>query len=1083
MKPPLSPALSPALPRPWIWPAVVMTIGVLLSVFVWQLTSHFVARKEAERFAFETNEATNIILEHIDSYQIALLGGVGLFAASDDVNRDGWRAFAQSLRTERYFPGIQGIGFAQHLFPTELDAHVADVRAEGFPAYSLRPAGERDDYTAIVFLEPFDERNRQAFGYDMFSEPTRHAAMARARDTNETILSGRVTLVQEIDEDVQAGFLMYVPVYRRHQPIGTVAERQAALHGYVYSPFRAGQLVRGIFPKGLERLRLQIHDGPQVTPEFLLFADPAPNQPSAHRHRRLFEARSVELYGRTWTLSFETRPAFFNTAELYLPTATLTVALLLSALFALLTWAQSNLRLKAKNLEGEIAARRDAENEAHRLNQELEQRVRERTSELNITALALRENEERMRLATTAAGIGVWVWEIDEQIQRWDDRMFAIHGLPPTSDLVVTHRDWQARVFPDDLEEQNARLVRTVSRKGRDQREFRIIRANDETVRFVQSAEMVIAKGDGTPSRVIGINVDITERKETEAKLHALNLDLEQRVEDRTRDFELARVATLSLLQDTEQQKQRVEEVLATQREIGEKLQAANAELAQASRHKDEFLANMSHELRTPLNAILGLSEAMLEQHGGPLSDRHVKSVTTISTSGQHLLELINDILDLSQIGAGSLKLCAESLEVEPFCESCLLLVRTQAMRKNLRILLSPTFETTHIFADPKRFKQVMVNLLTNAVKFTPPGGNIGLDVVALPTECAVRFTVWDTGIGIAAEDQSKLFRAFTQLDAGLNRAQEGTGLGLAMVAKLVELHGGRVSVESEVGQGSRFSVTLPQPQEVMPEVSPLPVPNRRDYRRVMLIEDDVNAREQIERYLGELNISTISKTLGHHVVETAAREQPDAILLDILLPDESGLTVLQRLKETPATRDIPVVLISVMDEPADSPAPDAAAYFTKPVTRTALAQFFQREAIKSSASTPPFPQPEPDRDQLILLAEDNETNIETIGGYLEETGYAMIFARNGLEAVRLTNAHHPSLILMDIQMPEMDGLAAIRKIRANESIPNVPIIALTALAMPGDRERCLEAGATEYISKPVKLRELVSLMKQLLTS
>jgi signal transduction histidine kinase len=235
-----------------------------------------------------------------------------------------------------------------------------------------------------------------------------------------------------------------------------------------------------------------------------------------------------------------------------------------------------------------------------------------------------------------------------------------------------------------------------------------------------------------------------------------------------------------------------------------------NAELAHASRLKDEFLANMSHELRTPLNAILGLSEMLLEQHAGPLTPRQVRSVTTVFTSGQHLLALINDILDLSKIEAGKLELNVAPIPVAEFCQSCLEFVRTQARQKTISVEFEPDGRVQVFSADPKHFKQVLVNLLTNAVKFTPPGGRIGLSVAAPAGEEVVRFTVWDTGIGIAPADAPKLFRAFTQIDSGLNREQEGTGLGLALVAKLVELHGGSVALASEPGRGSRFSVTLP---------------------------------------------------------------------------------------------------------------------------------------------------------------------------------------------------------------------------------------------------------------------------------
>jgi PAS domain S-box-containing protein len=509
-------------------------------------------------------------------------------------------------------------------------------------------------------------------------------------------------------------------------------------------------------------------------------------------------------------------------------------------------------------------------------------------------------------------------------------------------------------------------------------------------------------------------------------------------------------------------------------------LNQANADLAQGGRLKDEFLANMSHELRTPLNAILGLSEALLEQATGPLTPRQAKSIGIIATSGTHLLTLINDILDLSKVEAGKLELSPETLNLQDFCESCLLFVRTQAIQKNIGVAFEPGDRAVKFSADPKRLKQILVNLLTNAVKFTPEGGHIGLTVAESKDGDLLRFTVWDTGIGIAPADERKLFRAFTQIDSGLTRAQEGTGLGLALVAKLVELHGGGLTLESEPGKGSRFIVTLPQVAAALAPPSALKVwADRRGYSRALVIEDDTTSGAILVNYLTELGLSSVLHARGEQSVEAVLRERPDVILLDVQLPGDSGWVVLVRLKEHPGTRDIPVVIVSVVDEPGRSRALGAAAHFTKPVTRAQLAGFLQRDPVTVLRSPAIGALPLPSG-PTILLAEDNEANIQTMGGYLEDKGYRMHYARDGLEAVKLVRELHPELILMDIQMPVMDGLAAIREIRRDPALTAIPIVALTALAMPGDRDRCLAAGATDYMSKPVSMKALAELVKRL---
>ncbi|NEQ99035.1 MAG: PAS domain S-box protein [Cyanothece sp. SIO2G6] len=442
-----------------------------------------------------------------------------------------------------------------------------------------------------------------------------------------------------------------------------------------------------------------------------------------------------------------------------------------------------------------------------------------------------------------------------------------------------------------------------------------------------------------------------------------------------------------------EQVQQELAERQQTQQLLTERnhqLALSNQELARATRLKDEFLANMSHELRTPLNAILGLAEGLQDQVFGAITAEQRKMMQTIERSGSHLLDLINDILDVAKIESGQMELDFVSTSVRTICQSSLTFVKQQALKKRIQLetLLPPNLP--HICADERRICQVLINLLNNAVKFTPEAGQITLKAhyhppnqpfipiipAALDPASAnylsyghlssepnspqplVSISVIDTGIGIAPEHLNRLFQPFVQIDSALNRHYTGTGLGLALVKRIVELHQGTVSVASHSESGSCFTITLP--------------------------------------------------------CELA----------------EMGLPTPQR--QFPSCE---VTTFTGMDSPATSP--------------------------------------------LILLAEDNEANISTISSYLKARGYQVVLAGNGEEAIALTQEHHPDLILMDIQMPQMDGLEAIQHIRTLPDVQTIPIVALTALAMETDRDRCLAAGANDYISKPVKLKQLVSMIQQ----
>jgi len=562
---------------------------------------------------------------------------------------------------------------------------------------------------------------------------------------------------------------------------------------------------------------------------------------------------------------------------------------------------------------------------------------------------------------------------------------------------------------------------------------------------------------------------EILERKRVEVALEDERALLARRVEERTADLSLV-----------------------------------NGELNRALRAKDEFLANMSHELRTPLNSILGRSEALLEHVYGPLTEGQTKSIQGTLESGQHLLSLINDILDLAKVDSGKLTLDYDLVRIDALCMTSVRMVTEAAMHKHIKISTSLDNTVETIWGDERRLKQILVNLLSNAVKFTPPNGRIDIEVVANEKNRTITLAVQDTGIGIAEEDLPRLFKPFVQLDNRLTRQYEGTGLGLSLVLRLAEAHQGSVTVQSKRGEGSRFSVTLPWPDDLADEDSQTSYPGRPDQAslsaavdkgegvsknahldvdRVLLIEDSLSTSMQITRYLSRSGIRLERHPRGVGALEKAIQLHPDVILLDILLPDQEGWDVLRALKNHSATKNIPVVIVSVLNDPNQARDLGAAAMLVKPVNRdrliATLHQVTQRDVRPEWSRSTDQPNSHPRR--RILLAEDNQANIEIIQDYLMSQNYDVVLARNGSEAVLRAQEDSPDVIIMDIQMPVMDGLEAMRRIRNIEAVRELPIIALTALAMPGDRERCVAAGANEYIMKPVHLRQLILTLQKLL--
>ncbi len=520
-------------------------------------------------------------------------------------------------------------------------------------------------------------------------------------------------------------------------------------------------------------------------------------------------------------------------------------------------------------------------------------------------------------------------------------------------------------------------------------------------------------------------------------------------------------------------------------------LEKARDEAETANKFKNEFLANMSHELRTPLNAILGLSEAMQLGVYGDVEERQQKALLQVQSSGHHLLDLINDVLDLSKIEANRFELELGNVSVPDLCEASLAFVAEEARRKQINLTTKVDHQIGSIYGDDRRLKQCLVNLLHNAVKFTRAGGLVSLEVVAMEQVKAVSFTISDTGIGIPKDRLDRLFKPFSQADSSLAREFGGTGLGLSLVYSLVRLHNGSVSVETEEGKGSRFTIIVPwHPVAEREQLKRVETPKTaaRDFAKLfgtaLLIEDSAITADQVTRYLGDLGIRTEVHTMGRGAVEKATEIKPGIILLDLRLPDVSGWAVLDQLRQNPETSGIPIVIISMYDDRSQGLERGAVDYLLKPVTQERLTDSLQLAALSASRSTLKVPKAKEDgahAGKRLLLVEDNEANIVPTSDYLASQGFEVTVARNGIEALHNAKIAPPDVILMDIQMPEMDGLEATRRIRGDLKL-STPIIALTALAMPGDKERCLDAGVDDYMCKPVSFQGLSESIEKLLT-
>jgi signal transduction histidine kinase/DNA-binding response OmpR family regulator len=508
--------------------------------------------------------------------------------------------------------------------------------------------------------------------------------------------------------------------------------------------------------------------------------------------------------------------------------------------------------------------------------------------------------------------------------------------------------------------------------------------------------------------------------------------------------------------------------------ELAERLQQQNTELEEATRLKSEFLANMSHELRTPLNAIIGFSELLLDTPAAE-SDREtdLTYLGTIHRNGKHLLALINDVLDLSKVEAGKMELRLEQFDLDELVGQAIEMVQPLAQQRQVALGVAGT--VGQVLADEGKVRQALLNLLSNAIKFTPEGGSVLVETSHGGHE--TRITVSDTGIGIAPEHHERIFDEFQQVDGAASRRYEGTGLGLALTRRFAELHGGRCWVESAPGEGSRFHVVLPhrvapaEPVEAWagPRVAPLRaegVGSRRPL--VLVVEDEPQAANLLALYLARGGYRTELARDGAEALAKARALRPDAITLDIMLPRVDGWDVLRGLKGDEATRDIPVVVASIVDNLSLGYALGAVDYLVKPIDRRALLARLER--YRNGATAP-----------RVLAVDDEPDALALVTETLRPAGYEVATASGGREGIAMATAGRPDVVLLDLMMPDVTGFEVVEALRANPATRDMPVLIVTAKELTAEDKAMLSGRVAGVLQKgSVGAVELLGWMEQI---
>lgn len=813
------------------WLVLVFTLLVQLAIL--QHLKLKEDRAASQQFDFLVKTTTEAIGKRMLDHEQVLLGAAGLFDVSGKVSRAQWRAYNDRLQLAERYPGIQGVGFAKAVLSDELETHIQSVRSEGFASYDVHPLDpDASLRTPIVYLEPFRDRNLAAFGYDMFAEPVRRQAMLQAAESGQTHITGKVRLRQETHGKMQAGILMYVPLYQPGAPIRSPQQRLQALKGFVYSPYRMDDLMRGILGAADPNLSLHIYAGDDEQPESLIFASRDLPRTEPAQYSRVLH---LDVYGRTWTLRLESLPEF----EAFFHANNELVHALGIGLSLLLFFLISSLSLRRSRAEA--------------LAQQMTEHIRE-----NRRALQL--SEERLSLALKGSNDGLWDLNLNAGTFYASPRAWHMLGYRP-GELHSDLKLWERIMVPEDLPQARTQLARIeLSAVDHFTTELRF-QHKSGTVVPVLIRGYIQRDRDARPLRISGTSMDLTEHK-------------------------------------------RIEQM------------------------KDQFISTVSHELRTPLTSISGALALVTGGAVGDIPPSMQQMLEIAHRNSLRLGHLIDDLLDMEKVAAGKMSFDLREHSLCRLLDEALASNQAFAAHFGVNCVLRNPAQV-NVWVDGLRLQQVLANFLSNAIKYTPEGGEVTLHC-SLSDTGHVRINITDQGPGIAPSFQTRVFEKFAQADASDNRQKGGTGLGLAITKEFIERMGGRVGFDTEEGRGTTFWCELPIVESTTSAVD-------QGQPRLLVIEDEPDTGRLLHLMLRDAGYAVDRVQSLHAARDKLASTRYEAITLDLHLPDGSGRELIDEIRRSPDTQRLPIIVISAASQFEQNDEDTGVTWLHKPISAAQL--------------------------------------------------------------------------------------------------------------------------------------------------
>ncbi|MFC3656940.1 response regulator [Xanthomonas hyacinthi] len=1132
-----TPAAGPA--RSALGAALAVLLLGLLAAALLARGLHERNRQQArDRFQQLTTHVTGELQQRLNVYEHGLRGARGavIAAGGDRISRQRFDRYSASREYRREFPGVRGFGYVRRVAQANEAAFLQQARSDGAPSLQIRQLTPHDsERFVILYIQPL-RLNSPAQGFDIASEPTRRAAAIAAARSGKPTITAPVRLLQSPGVG-NSGFLLLLPIYREDLPLQTPEQRWQATTGWAYAPLNIAEVLVSS-PNHAHELLLTLADSENGAPPFYRGGDPAVQAPAAE----LRAERSLPVYGRRWLLNTQATPGFVRslnqTSPLLAAGLVGGISMLLAALLYLYLTGRYRRDLILRE-QSQLAALVGSSSEAI-VAEDLHGRITHWNPAAErifgyAPAQAIGQPLQDLLGAQVGACAGTQVRELRHCDGHVVSVLASASPIMDTDGDVVGHshllHDVSERVRAEArVLELNATLEQQVAQRTSELVTYsalqRAILANagyaivatdpDGTITLFNPAaetmlgypahEMIGRKATGLfldPEQLASraermaaqSGMAVAPAFESVAALSTLGRSDTREwtyVGKDGRPFPV--LLTLSTLRDDDDRVigyLGIAVDLTEQKRHERELRLAIDAAETANQSKSDFLANMSHEIRTPMNAILGM--LYLLQHS-ELPQAAKDMIQKSDASARALLEIINDILDFSKIESGRIDLESEPFDLNQLLENIAALMTSAISAKPVEMIVEPLPAGCRwLRGDALRLNQVLINLVGNAIKFTEQG-EVALSVRSFPSgesgKIKLFFSVRDTGIGIARDKQSLIFSPFLQADTSTSRRYGGSGLGLTISRRLVELMGGQLEVQSTPGHGSDFYFAISFP--VLP--APAAEAEHPEARRVLIADDHDLVRSNLASIASGFGWQVEAVANGTEAIAAAGPDRAgfDVILLDWRMPDLDGLRVAQRIRAQSAPDRQPIIVMvtayerRLLEEQHYAPS-DVDAVMTKPVTASALyrtiATLLARRRgdgpapLLSGDGTPRL------AGARLLVVDDSEINCEVAQRILEGEGALVELAHDGEQALQRLRRDPGrfQLVLMDVQMPTLDGYEATRLLREDPRLTGLPVIALTAGAYRQQQELALSSGMNGFIAKPFQVEELIAVIRQFL--